>query len=400
MFNYEATKSTKELLAQIKHWAITHVRPHARSVDDTYSLPDQSIIDAIAAECPIRNSPLDFWSSGPGVRGREDDEDYVKSLNGGRSVLGMMATEAVMAGDLWGLQTLPGDNMGEVAVRNLGNEQQIHKWADGIRRGEYKRVAMGMTEEHCGLDLSQIRTTAVKKGDKWILNGSKAYISHAAYADYIVVLAQTEPGSGFKGARCFIVDRKDEGLEVTVPRYEKLGARYYNQAAVAFNDIVLDEDRLLNGGSFKQFAQVQAATRPFCGLQAIGIASTMLDYAVDWVNDHDRPWAPGRRQRFDELVSDSRGAIAKARRMTLHAGWVHDQGRADNILGQRAKGYSTFISEAVAFKAMQLMGPAAWSKDHLMEKWYRDIKFNDMMGGTRNLHRIAVGRDQFGPDVQ
>src|SRR5688572_23379867 len=72
MFNYEATKTTKELLAQIKHWAVTYVQPHARSVDDTYSLPDQDTIDAIAAQCPITNSPLDFWSSGPGVRGRED----------------------------------------------------------------------------------------------------------------------------------------------------------------------------------------------------------------------------------------------------------------------------------------------------------------------------------------
>ena len=400
MFNYDATPSTKDLLTRIEEWSVTYVRPHARKIDDTYELPDQATIDEISAKCPITNSPLDFWSSGPGVRGHEDDMDYVASLNGGRSVLGMMATEAVIAGDQWGLQTLPGDNMAEVAVRNLGSPEQIHKWADGIRRGEYKRTSMAMTEQHCGLDLSQIRTTATKNGDHWILSGSKAYISHAAYADFLIVLAQTIPGSGFKGARCFVVDRKDEGLVVTNPCYEKLGARFYIQAAVEFRDIVLAEDRLLNSGSFKEFAQVQAATRPFCGLQAVGIASTMLKYAEDWVNTNDRPWAPRRRDQFYDRIAEARDALAKARRMTLHAGWVHDQGRADNVLGQRAKGYSTAISEAVAFKAMQLMGPEAWSKDHLMEKWYRDVKFNDMMGGTRNLHRLAVARDQYGPDTQ
>jgi alkylation response protein AidB-like acyl-CoA dehydrogenase len=349
MFNYEVTKNTRELLARIEDWSITYVRPHARKIDDTYNLPDAATIAAIAEKSPIRNSPLDFWSTGPGVRGREGDKDYVASLNGGRSVLGMLATEAIFAGDGWGLQTLPGDNMAEVAVRRMGNAEQIHKWADGIRRGEYKRTSMGMTEKHCGLDLSQIKTTAIKEGDHWVLNGGKAYISHAAYSDFLIVLAQTEPGSGFKGARAFIVDRHDEGLVVTVPRYEKLGARSYNQAAVEFRNIILSEDRLLSSGTLKDFAEVQAATRPFCGLQAVGIASTMLKYAENWVNTNDRPWSPRRRERFKEVVEECRGALDKARRVTLHAGWVHDQGHADNVLGQRAKGYSTPIAERVAF---------------------------------------------------
>jgi alkylation response protein AidB-like acyl-CoA dehydrogenase len=400
MFNFQVTANTRELMAKIEDWSIRHVRPHARFIDDNCRLPDEATIAAVAKECPIRHSPLDFWSSGPGVKGREHDKEYVSSLNGGRSVLGMLATEAVFAGDGWGLQTLPGDNMAEVAVRRMGNAEQIHKWADGIRRGEYRRTSMAMTEKHCGLDLSQIKTTAIKQGDHWVLNGGKDYISHAAYSDFLIVLAQTIPGSGFKGARAFIVDRHDEGLVVTVENYEKLGARSYAQAAVEFRNIVLAEDRLLSSGSLKDFVEVQAATRPFCGLQAIGIASTMLKYAVNWVNTNDRPWSPRRRDRFAEVVEDARGALDKARRMVLHAGWTHDQGRADNVLGQRAKGYATAVGERVAFRAMQLMGPEAWSKDHLMEKWYRDVKFNDMMGGTRNLHRLAVARAEFGPAVQ
>jgi len=400
MFNFEITKNTQDLLAKIEEWSITYVRPHARKIDDTNELPDAATVAAIAEKCPIRHSPLDFWSSGPGVRGRENDKAYIASLNGGRSVLGMLATEAVFAGDGWGLQALPGDNMAEVAVRRLGNAEQVHKWADGIRRGEYKRTSMAMTEKHCGLDLSQIKTTAIKQGDHWVLNGAKEYISHAGYSDFLVVLAQTVPGSGFKGARAFIVDRHDAGLVTTIERYEKLGARSYVQGAVEFHDISLGEDRLLNNGSFKEFAQVQAATRPFCGLQALSIASTMLKYAGNWVNTHDRPCSPRRRERLKEVVDDARAALDRARRLVLQAGWVHDQGRADNVLGQKAKGYATAVGERVAFRAMQLMGPAAWSKEHLMEKWYRDVKFNDMMGGTRNLHRLAVARAEYGPDVQ
>ncbi|AUW59686.1 hypothetical protein C1T17_17940 [Sphingobium sp. SCG-1] len=315
-------------------------------------------------------------------------------------MLGLLVTEAAQAGDGWGLQTLPGNNMGEIAVRAMGSPEQIDKWADGIRRGEFQKTAIAMTEKHCGLDLSQIKTTAVKKGDHWVLNGSKHWISHAATADFLIVLAQTQPGSGMAGARPFIVSRKDEGLIVTIERLEKMGTRNLSQAAIEFRDIMLPEDRLLDSGTLMDFLTVLAGTRPFCAATAIGTASTMLNYSEKWLNEHDRPWSLRRRERVKEVVEEARGALDKARRMVLRAGWVHDQGRADNVLSQKAKGYSAPITQGVALKAMQLMGPEAWSKDHLMEKWYRDVKFVDLVDGTRNLHRLTVARAEFGGGVR
>jgi alkylation response protein AidB-like acyl-CoA dehydrogenase len=96
------------------------------------------------------------------------------------------------------------------------------------------------------------------------------------------------------------------------------------------------------------------------------------------------------------MVAECNAALARARRLCLHAGWVHDQGHADNILAQKAKAYAAPIYQGVAFRAMQLMGPEAWSRDHLMEKWYRDCKFFDIVEGTSNLHRIAVARAEYG----
>jgi len=393
MINIEITKNTRELLARVREWAINDVRAHARESDNTYAFP--AAIEQVAARSPVSYCPLDFWYSGPGVRGREHDAEYNASLNGGKSVLGLLCTEEMFTGDGWGWQCLPGNNLGERAIRLLGNAAQIERYAEGILRGEYKLTSICMTEEHCGLDLAQIKTTAVKKGDRWVLSGKKRFISYGNTSDFLVVAAQTQPGSGLAGIRGFIVERGDEGLVVANSCLPKLGTRYFPQTALEFNEVVLSEDRLLDKG-FGPFMGIMNGTRPYCAASGVGIARGMLEYAVDWVNAHDRPLSSRRRARFDEAVAEMYAALNRARRMVLWAGWIHDQGVADAIASQKAKAYAAPIYQAVAFRAMQLMGPEAWSTRHLMEKWYRDCKFYDIVEGTGNSHRIAVARDEYG----
>lgn len=397
MINFELSKKSKDLLAQLKHWSANDVRPLAREADDTYKYV--FAVSETLPKCPISNNPLDFWYTGPGVPGHEHDWDYNAELNGGKSVLGMLATEAIYAGDGLAWQVLPGSNLAETAVRRLGNQAQIEKWADGIQRGDYSLTSICMTEKHCGLDLSQIKTTATKRGDKWILSGNKHYISHGAISDYLVVIAQTQPGSGFAGTRAFVVDRQDPGLVVTNDCIEKLGTRFFRQAVLEFHDIELDEDRLLDNGTLIDFMTVLNGTRPYCAASGIGIARGMLEYALEWIDKHDKPWSPRRKDRIQQIKDESLSALDRATNMCLRAAWVHDQGEADNILAQKAKGYAAPIFQGVAARALQLMGPEAASKEHLMEKWYRDVKFFDIVEGTRNLHRIAVARQEFGKAV-
>ncbi len=393
MLDFEITKNTRDLLADLRHWGRTEVRPRARQTDDNYDCPDDQ--DVVAARAPITHCPLEFWYTGPGVRGHETDTAYNLSLNGGRSFLGLLCSEEIQSADGWGTRCLPGNNLGERAIRLLGDAYQIERWAEGIYRGDYKQTAICMTEEHCGLDLAQVRTTATQSGDKWILNGSKYFISYGVNADYLVVAAQTEPGSGLKGIRAFIVERGDEGLGVTNTNLEKMGTRYFKQSAIEFNNIVLDENRVLARG-FGPLMGVMNETRPFCAAGGVGTARGMLEYAEERVRQHDMPLSPRRRGRFEDVVAEMHAALGRARRMILEAGWVHDQGQADALLAHKCKAYAAPIFQAVAFRAMQLMGPEAWSKEHLMEKWYRDIKFYDIIEGTGNSHRIAIGRAEYG----
>ncbi|UIX29181.1 acyl-CoA dehydrogenase family protein [Streptomyces sp. GQFP] len=391
MLTTEISPETRQLLAEINDWTIAEVRPRAREADDTQAFPADT--DEVLAKCPVKHSPLDFRYSGPG---HTDDPQVLKKLEGGGALLGLLVMEEMCYGDGWGWQGLPGNNLGERAVRLLGSPEQVEKWADGTLRGEYKFTSICMTEDHCGSDLSQIRTSAVRDGDHWILNGQKRFISHGSTSDYLVVFAQTEPGAGLKGLRAFIVDRQDAGLRTTKFTEDKLGQRWYPQATIEFENLVLAEDRRLPSNDFGQIMAIMNGTRPHCAAQGLGMARGSLDYAWNWVQEHDKGYSSRRRDRLVEDVAEMRHALDRVRALVLRAGWIHDRGEASATAAHMAKAYALPVLEAVTFRAMQMMGPAASSKEHLIEKWYRDVKFLDIVEGTGQLHRIGVARARIG----
>lgn len=391
MITMEVSPETRALLSDVRDWAVGEVRPLARECDDICAFPAQA--DDVVSRSPVRHSPLDFRYSGPG---HTEDPEVLRKLEGGGSVLGLLVMEEMCYGDGWGWQPLPGNNAGERAVRLLGTPEQIDKWADGTLRGEYKFTSICMTEEHCGSDLSQIRTTATRDGDTWILNGQKRFISHGSTSDFLVVFAQTVPGTGLRGLRAFIVDRHDPGLRVSKQAEDKVGMRWYPQATLEFEDLRLDDDRRLPGENFGRIMSVLNGTRPFCAAWGIGTARGALDYAWQWVRDNESGYNSRRRDRLADDVAQMRYALDRARALILRAGWRHDQDEADATYTHVAKGYALPIVQAVTARAMQMMGPAGSSKEHLVEKWHRDAKLLDIVEGTGQLHRIGVGRGYIG----
>ncbi|GAA2223474.1 acyl-CoA dehydrogenase family protein [Micromonospora olivasterospora] len=387
----DISTETRNLLADVHEWAVTHVRPRAREVDDNCAFPADT--DEVLAVCPVRHSPLDFRYSGPG---HTDDPEVLRKLEGGGDLLGLLVMEEMAYGDGWGWQALPGNNLGERAVRLLGSPEQIDKWADGTLRGEYKFTSICMTEEHCGSDLSQIRTNVARDGDQWVLNGQKRFISLGAISDYLVVFAQTDPGSGLAGIRAFIVDRNDPGLSVVKRAEDKMGTRWYPQAQLQFDNIRLDDDRRLPSDNFGEIMAIMNGTRPYCAAIGIGTARGALDYAWSWVKEHEKGYSSKRWDLLEDQVKEMRHGLDRVRNLVLRAGWRHDLGTADGTFAHVAKGHAVPVIEAVTFRAMQMMGPAGSSKEHLVEKWHRDVKFLDITEGTNQMHRIGVSRAYIG----
>jgi alkylation response protein AidB-like acyl-CoA dehydrogenase len=391
MVALDISNQTRDLLADVRDWAIGEVRPLGRESDDICDFPTgyQEVLN----RAPVKHSPLDFRYTGPG---HTQDPEVLRALEGGGAVLGLLVMEEMCYGDGWGWQGLPGNNLGERAIRLLGSQSQIEKWADGILRGDYRLTSICMTETHCGSDLSQIKTTAVREGSQWVLNGQKRFISHGSTSDYMVVFAQTEPDHGLRGIRAFIVDRHDEGLSVSKYTEDKMGMRWYPQATLEFKDLVLDEDRRLPNDNFGQVMAIMNGTRPYCAAWGVGTARAALDYAVDWVTRHRTSYTARRWERMTEDVAQMRYHLDAVRRLILRAGWRHDHGEADPTYAAAAKGYALPVIQAVTFRAMQMMGPEGSSKEHLVEKWHRDAKFLDIVEGTGQLHRIAVARGYIG----
>jgi acyl-CoA dehydrogenase len=391
MMNFAVSKNTRELLDRINHWSMTEVRPLAREADNLGPPPNAA---EVIARCPIGTDPGQFRETGPMVRGREHDVEYNKSLDGGGDYLALLCMEELNVGDGWGWQSLAGNNNAVTAVRLLGTPEQIERWGDPKK---YHAAAICMTEEQGGLDLSQVKTTAVKSGDGWILNGEKRFISHASYAEYMVVLAQTEPGSGSRGLKPFIVEPSDPGFEVTKYSEEKFGTRYYPASSIRFNNIHLPADRLLAQRSFSEFMQSMNSTRPFCVAISIGGVRGMIEYAEDWIKQNNRPVSLRVRNEMEDQFAQMRAGLDSVRRMNLKAGRLLDQeGQLDATWAHKQKAFAAPILERIAFRSMLLMGAEAWSTAHLMEKWYRDVKTVDIIEGTGNMHRLQIARSEYG----
>jgi len=128
----KVSEQTRRLLDEVRDWSVNEVRPHAREADEICGLPDG--IDDVIARSPVSHCPMDFFYNGPGLSWTKDP-NVVASLEGGKSVLGLLVMEEMCYGDGLAVQLLPGNNLGEHAVRLLGTSEQIEKWADGITRG-------------------------------------------------------------------------------------------------------------------------------------------------------------------------------------------------------------------------------------------------------------------------
>jgi alkylation response protein AidB-like acyl-CoA dehydrogenase len=173
-----------------------------------------------------------------------------------------------------------------------------------------------------------------------------------------------------------------------------MGMRWYPQATLEFDNIVLPADRYLPKENFGQVMSIMNGTRPFCAAWGIGSARASLDYAYDWVRSNDRGYSSRRWERLQEDVAQMRATLDRVRRLVLRAGWTHDQGAANPTYAAMAKGYALPSVQEITFRSLQMMGPAGSSKEHLLEKWHRDTKFLDIVEGTGQLHRIAVARGE------
>jgi alkylation response protein AidB-like acyl-CoA dehydrogenase len=400
MIELSVSQATEDLRQRVREWSVSQARPLAREADRRHAAPEGA--DAVLAACPVGiGFPLRATPDSPLAEAFAADGSYLVTA---------LLQEAIAYGDGWPLWT-NGGSIGQNVVKGMGTPEQKERWVGGLARGEMQFAAFALTEAHFGSDVAQVATTATRRGDAWLLNGTKMYCSMGASADYVVVFATVDKAAGRHGIRAFVVEKNAPGFRVTRRNEEKLGIRCAETSELRFEDCAVPLDHCLgwtgdarpaSGGERKQSGFLGAVTtlgttRPLLAGISLGLARAAKDVAAEWVQERSDEFSAVRLARIEDEFARMDAALDHARRLVLRAAWMKDRKIANTREASAAKAFAPPIAERVIRRAMQIMGPDGTSERYLVEKWHRDVKIYDIFEGSGQVMRITMSRERMGP---
>src|SRR2546423_1121768 len=240
----------------------------------------------------------------------------------------------------------------------LGGSEEIKKKYLGMLTEGPKLASFCLTEPDAGSGVSGMRTNAVKKGNQWVINGSKCFITNGGYADYYTVYAKTDKEAGHRGISAFVVDRNLDG--VTVDKKEgKLGQRASNTATISFNDVAIPEENLLaeENKGFKLAMMTLDRTRPGVAAMAVGIARAAFEYARDYSKERVQFGVPiAMHQAIQFMIADMATKIEAARLLMWKSAALLDQGKRNTLASSHAKRFAADSAMEVTVDAVQIYG--------------------------------------------
>ena len=284
-------------------------------------------------------------------------------------------------------------SIGTGPIYLFGTEEQKRRWVVPCARGEML-AAFGLTEPDAGSDAGATRTTAVLKGDYWVINGSKCFITNASLAGVAVITAVTEPGRGTAGISSFIVPTDTPGFKVSPP-YEKLGLRASDTAEIILEEVRVPRENLLGerGRGFKQFLEVLDGGRISIGALSVGIAQACLDAALAYAKERVQFGRPiSKFQAIQFKLADMSTAIELARLAVYRAAWLKDQGLPFTREAAMAKLFASETAVKAALEAVQIFGGYGYIKDYPVERYLRDAKLMVIGEGTSEVQRLVIAR--------
>ncbi len=285
------------------------------------------------------------------------------------------------------------NGLGAAHIAMFGNEAQQQTYLVPLAKGE-ALAAWGLTEPGSGSDAAAMRTNAVADSHDFVLNGSKAFITHGTSADTIVVMAVTDRTKGPKGISAFIVTRGTPGLQAG-KKEDKLGMRASETAEVIFQNCRVSGSQLigeLNQG-FVQTLKVLDAGRIGIAALAVGLAQGAHEASVHYTAQRKQfGRAISSFPSIQERLSEHASRVEAARLLTYRAAWLKDQGRRMTLESAMAKLYASEIAVRASEDCVQLHGGYGFVKDYPAEKFYRDVKLLTIGEGTSEVQRLVIAR--------
>lgn len=306
----------------------------------------------------------------------------------------VLALEEIAAAD-GGLSTVMSVNNSPdcAALMAYGSPVQKEKWLKPMARGEVLG-AFCLTEPHAGSDASNLKTRAERRGDGWVLNGVKQFITSGGSADVALVFAVTDPAAPKRGISCFIVPTKTPGYRVAAVE-KKLGQKSSDTCQIAFEDCVVGPEALLGeeGNGYRIALANLEAGRIGIAAQAVGMARAAFEAARAYAGDRQAfGTAIVNHQAVQFRLADMATKVTVARQMVLHAASLRDAGRPCLTEAAMAKLYASEMAEEVCSAAIQIHGGYGYVSDYPVEKIWRDVRVCQIYEGTSDVQRILIGR--------
>jgi alkylation response protein AidB-like acyl-CoA dehydrogenase len=278
-------------------------------------------------------------------------------------------------------------------IAHFGNDEQKRRFLPRLVRGEVLG-AWGLTEANAGSDAAGMRTTAVKHGQCWILNGAKTFITHGRIGGVMVVIAVTDRAKGHRGISAFIVEHGTQGMSAG-KKEDKLGMRASDTSEVIFQDCRIPESQLLGqeGEGFINTLQVLDAGRIGIAALSVGLAQGAYDAALRYARERRQFGRPiAEFQAIQWKLADTATRIEAARLLTYRAAHLKDQGKPMTQEASMAKLYASEIAVRAADDCVQIHGGYGFVKDYPAEKYFRDVKLLTIGEGTSEIQRLVIAR--------
>lgn len=396
MFNLETPKKFRMLVDQAQQVAREVFRPISRKYDRAeHAYPKE--LDMLAALLDGMNASGGN-GGGAGAAGVRRDAVTDEGNRNGSNMSTALGTMELCWGDVGFLLSLPRQGLGNSAIASVANDEQLQRFAG-------RWAAMAITEPGCGSDSAAIRTTAVKDGDHYVLNGEKIYVTAGDRAELVVVWATLDKNAGRAAIKSFVVEKGTPGFEL-VRLEHKLGIRASDTAAFVLRDCRVPKENLLGSPEVdvqKGFAGVMQTfdnTRPLVAAMAVGLTRACLERTRELLEqagvtaDYSRPALAQSAAAAQYLSMEA--DYEAARLLTLQAAWMADNRKPNSLQASMAKAKAGRTCVDVALRCVELCGSIGYGEDELLEKWARDSKILDIFEGTQQIQLLIIARRLLG----
>jgi alkylation response protein AidB-like acyl-CoA dehydrogenase len=375
--NFEQNENQDMIAQMVRDFAEKEIKPNMKSWDDHETFPVETMKKLGELGLLGIFIPEEYGGSGFGYA------EYATAL---------MELGKVCGGI--GLSVAAHNSLSTGHIFYHGNEEQKRKYLPKLASGEWIG-AWGLTEANTGSDAMRMKTTAVKDGDHWVLNGTKNWITHGLSGDVAVVLIRTGELLDSNGITAFIIEKGTPGFSA-VKIKEKLGVRASETAELIFDNVRIPDSNVIGdiGAGFKQAMQILDGGRVSIASLSCGLARGAYEASVKYAKEREQFGKPiAHFQAIAFKLADMATEVEAAELLTFQAAYLKDHKKPVTKAGAYAKYYASEVSVRCGNEAVQVMGGYGYTKEYPAEKFLRDAKLMTIGEGTSEIQKIVISRE-------